>query len=521
MKKQKGKIEQDLQQTLSSNSAPTESSQASGDTTDASFISGSNKNVSAKNAVSKSNTKVRKPVAKADEVKTGKANNKTSGKSIAKPLAKPDKTNATYKTAKVTDVKASKMEAPETVNSVVDGAVSAADKNTADTLIASNAASASRDDSARLADSPAEGRTLSGATEPPASSVTEELIEPVVVETASSETTATSLSSATSTTLPPSDVAADSATGEGESTTSTRFKEKAAAWWQASRPPFYIATLIPLFLGYLAAEQYGGTWHNMIFAFVLLACFCLHLNANLANDLFDHLQGVDAGENIGGSRVIQQGKISPHTLSRVIGVCYALVALLAFIGAFITGHYLILLIVAFAIFSSLFYVAPPVKYGHRALGELFCFLNMGLVMVTGTYYTITGSFSSKVLALSIPVGLMVAGILYFQSLPEIETDKAAGKLTLAGYLGPEKAVFLYKLWWPAIWVLMLMLWFTSVCTWVVCVGILLSLPLHKKAAKLLNDTLQQETPDWLALDAHGKLVRLMYLFCGLSMLFAV
>lgn len=72
----------------------------------------------------------------------------------------------------------------------------------------------------------------------------------------------------------------------------------------------------------------------------------------------------------------------------------------------------------------------PHKYGHRAMGELFVFVNIGTVMVTGTSYTLTGVFSMKALVLSIPVGLMVAGILHFQSLPEIEIDKASGKNTL-------------------------------------------------------------------------------------------
>ena len=45
-------------------------------------------------------------------------------------------------------------------------------------------------------------------------------------------------------------------------------------------------------------------------------------------------------------------------------------------------------------------------------------------------------------------GLMVAGILYYQSLPEIETDLAAGKRTLANILGKAKAELVFKLGGP-------------------------------------------------------------------------
>jgi 1,4-dihydroxy-2-naphthoate octaprenyltransferase len=270
-------------------------------------------------------------------------------------------------------------------------------------------------------------------------------------------------------------------------------------------------------LGFIVAAKDSGVWNWFIFSGVLLACFGLHLNANLANDLFDHMQGVDAGSNIGGSRVIQQGKISPGTLARVIGLTYALVLILAFLGVYFTGCGFIFLIVLFAMFSSFFYVAPPIKYGHRALGEFFVFINMGLVMVTGTYYTLTGGFSMKALALSIPVGLMVAGILYFQSLPEIETDKAAGKNTLANVLGPVKAIFLFKLWWPAVWTLLLMLWITGICSWLVLIGISLSIPAHLRACRMAD----RFVGDWLGLDAHGWLVRFMYLACGLFLIFAI
>ena len=93
----------------------------------------------------------------------------------------------------------------------------------------------------------------------------------------------------------------------------------------------------------------------------------------------------------------------------------------------------------FAVLSAVFYVAPPIRYGCRGYGELFVCLNMGFIMVMGSYAVMANGFSAQSLALALPVGLMVAGILYYQSLPEIETDLAAGKRTLANILGKAKA----------------------------------------------------------------------------------
>lgn len=287
-------------------------------------------------------------------------------------------------------------------------------------------------------------------------------------------------------------------------------KEQAHAWWQASRPSFYIATLVPLLLGYIAAGKDTGIWKPGIFSLVLICSFFLHLSANLANDVFDHLQGVDGGGNIGGSRALQDGKISLRAYAVALSLLFAASLMLGGIGVAYTGLYGIWAIIIFAIFSSFFYVAPPIRYGYRALGEVMVFLNMGVVMTAGTYYTLTGLWSAKALALSVPVGLMVAGILYYQSLPEIETDKAAGKHTLANVLGPRRAALLFFLWWPVIWLLMLMLFFGGIVSWPIMAGIVLSFPLYKKAVSFVRHC----DGDWLSLDAHGHLVRKMYLVCG-------
>jgi 1,4-dihydroxy-2-naphthoate octaprenyltransferase len=290
-----------------------------------------------------------------------------------------------------------------------------------------------------------------------------------------------------------------------------------AAWWQAARPPYYIATLVPLFLGWVQAGRESGQWRPGLFALALLCCFFLHLATNLANDLFDHLQGIDAGGNIGGSRAIQEGKISLAGYVKALVILYGGALLMAAAGVWHTGHTDIWGIVGFAIFASLFYVAPPIRYGHRALGELFVFLSMGVVMTAGTDYTITGIWSPSALALSIPVGLMVAGILYYQSLPEIETDKAVGKHTLANVLGPARAILLFRLWWPIIWLFLLLFWLIGLCNWLALIGIALSIPCYVKVVRLLRNV----NGDWLSLDAHGHLVRKMYLACGLALIFSV
>lgn len=284
------------------------------------------------------------------------------------------------------------------------------------------------------------------------------------------------------------------------------------AWWRASRPPFFIATLMPLTLGLVASVKAAGQYQWGTFTLILLACFMVHTATNIANDLFDHWAGVDSGPSIGGSRVLQEGLLSTKALGLALGFLYLASFVLALVIINRSGQSFLWVLVIFAALSSFFYVAPPFKYGRRGLGEVFVFLNMGLIMTAGTYLALTRSFTPSILCLALPIAFMVAGILYYQSLPEIETDRAAGKHTLAVKLGPVRAVFLFRLWWPGVWLLMLNLWAAGLVSWPVALG-LLSAPLYFKTVRLL-----EAVQDWPALDKHGHLVRKLYFINSLALI---
>ncbi|MTJ91822.1 MAG: prenyltransferase [Desulfovibrio sp.] len=295
------------------------------------------------------------------------------------------------------------------------------------------------------------------------------------------------------------------------------------AWWQACRPPFFITAAIPVTLALALGFRLQGSinaaqWAS--YALLLAGCFMGLTIANLANDLFDHILGVDGGDNIGGSRVIQSGLISPRQLS--IALLLLTPATLAVGGALIMGlapalRPALWSLSLFAVSSAVFYVAPPLRYGHRALGEVFVCLNMGFIMVGASTTLLLGRFEPCSLALALPVGLMVAGVLYYQSLPEIETDLAAGKHTLANRLGKRQAFLVFRLWWPAVWILLLNLWAAGLAGWPVALC-LLGLPFYIIACGRIRAAGQG---DWLPLDAHGHLVRKCYLISGAALILGV
>jgi 1,4-dihydroxy-2-naphthoate octaprenyltransferase len=88
-----------------------------------------------------------------------------------------------------------------------------------------------------------------------------------------------------------------------------------------------------------------------------------------------------------------------------------------------------------AIASAVAYTASPWRLGARGLGDLFVFVFFGVVAVVGTDYVQTGAVRPVALAASIPVGLLAVAILALNNLRDLETDRAAGKRTLAVRLG--------------------------------------------------------------------------------------
>ncbi len=285
-------------------------------------------------------------------------------------------------------------------------------------------------------------------------------------------------------------------------------------WVQASRPPFYIATLIPLTMGFVLAGN-EGIWQPVRFAIVNLGAFLVHLATNVSNDYFDHLQGSDSGSSIGGSRVIQENKISPEVLLSSIVLMYTAAAAIAIYLTSSLNLWGLWWIISFAFLSSLFYVAPPIRYGYRGLGELFVGLNMGPVMVLGSYWVMTGTPNIEAVWISIPAGVMVAFILYYQSLPDMLTDETAGKRTLAVRLGKRGAYNGLIVFGVAIYSLIIAEYFTGRFSMVILLSFI-TLPLFIKILSLAK-----RTSDWVELDQHGIYVRLFYLINGVILILAI
>jgi 1,4-dihydroxy-2-naphthoate octaprenyltransferase len=89
------------------------------------------------------------------------------------------------------------------------------------------------------------------------------------------------------------------------------------------------------------------------------------------------------------------------------------------------------------------YTGGPRPYGYEGLGEVFVFLFFGLVAVTGSYFAQVEQLEWEAFVLAVPVGLLASAILVVNNVRDLETDRRAGKRTLAVRLGRERARALY------------------------------------------------------------------------------
>ena len=223
------------------------------------------------------------------------------------------------------------------------------------------------------------------------------------------------------------------------------FMTKVFTWMVIMRLPFLTATFVPLFAGAAVVNMLGFTVSWGWLGLTILGGSLLHIGTNTANDYYDHTSGTDeANVNYmvpftGGSRSIQMGLISAKGMLKVAIISFALSALVG-IPLIQKAGMPVLWLGLIGFFSGLFYTAPPFRFASRkGLGELLIGLNFGPLLVAGSALVQTGKLLPEAFFAGIPIGLLVAAIVYVNEFPDYHGDKATGKDTLIVVFGPEKA----------------------------------------------------------------------------------
>jgi 1,4-dihydroxy-2-naphthoate octaprenyltransferase len=236
-------------------------------------------------------------------------------------------------------------------------------------------------------------------------------------------------------------VAASSLADDRTLSVTERIGRRLAAWYEVIRPFSFTASTVPVAAaGVLAALNNMFNWP--LFLAALFGSVLLHIGTNITNEIYDVRKGVDTITSPGASHALLKGRVSEREAFVLVGVAFLLAALCG-VYLILERGWPILALGVLGLIAGWGYTAPPLEYKYRALGIPLVFTLMGPLMVIGTYYAVTGTWSLQALALSVPVGLLVAAILHGNEWRDITDDARAGMSTLSVRFGRRAAYYGY------------------------------------------------------------------------------
>jgi len=199
---------------------------------------------------------------------------------------------------------------------------------------------------------------------------------------------------------------------------------------------FLYAGLLPYLLGAAWAYAMAGAFDAAVFWSGLGGIVLAVIGVESFNEYFDAQMGTD--------RVFDPADLPP------MSAWVLWLGIAAFAGALAVGVYLTYRvgwpILAFAMLGGLaaiFYVAPPIRWAYRGLGETVIALSYGPWMVLGSLYLHTRALSWGAFWASLVPGLLIMALAVVNAIPDYHQDRLVGKRNLVVRLGRRRGVWLY------------------------------------------------------------------------------
>jgi len=202
------------------------------------------------------------------------------------------------------------------------------------------------------------------------------------------------------------------------------------------------AAIAPVLVGTAAAVQRSSDLRVGAFVAALVGSVFIQIGTNLANDYSDARRGADTTDRLGPVRVTSSGLVAPRRVLIATWVAFGVAVVAGLYLAALVGPE-ILAVGAASILAGVLYTGGPRPYGYAGLGELFVFAFFGLVAVNGSYYVQVEQLDWLPFGLSIAIGCLATAILVVNNVRDVDTDRRAGKRTLAVRLGRERVRSLY------------------------------------------------------------------------------
>lgn len=200
---------------------------------------------------------------------------------------------------------------------------------------------------------------------------------------------------------------------------------------RALRPFSLIVAIATCGLGVSLAMIEGDTHYTLVIL-VMLTGVLLQISVNLINDYRD----IDSHKFTAEQKLC----IQRNTL---IGRAIMLLAIVLGLYMVSIRGWPLLILGLVGIFGAWGYTGGEINYKSRGLGVLLVFFLMGVLLIGGSYYTVSGNYHLNVFWLSMPFSLLSSLLLLSNELRDYEDDLAAGIQTLSVRLGYQLSVKLY------------------------------------------------------------------------------
>jgi len=211
-----------------------------------------------------------------------------------------------------------------------------------------------------------------------------------------------------------------------------------SSWFRVIRVKFLIASVIAVCLGLAISWSKNQTIDIVNASLTFAGVIALHASVDLLNDYWDFKRRIDTETKrtkfSGGTGVLPEGLLQPAEVYRA-GMAFLI------LGAIIGGYFIffngvtIAIILAFAIISIYFYSTKIVNSG---LGEVFVAIK-GAMIVLGTYFVQTSQIVIEPILGGMILGVLSSMVLFVNSFPDFEADRAGGRKSLVIMLGKKRA----------------------------------------------------------------------------------
>jgi len=209
-------------------------------------------------------------------------------------------------------------------------------------------------------------------------------------------------------------------------------------WITAGRPWSWPASTMPVLFGTsVAVFIYGAPLKPFRFVLAFLAMVILHTAANMLSDVFDFKRGLDRDVTPVSGAVVR-GWLSTGAVTRASILLFAVGSAIGIGLAVVTGWTLF--------YVGLVGVAVGAGYTllkYRALGDLAVFLDFGILGGLGSFVVQTGTFSWIPVLWTVPMSMLVIGILHANNWRDIVTDSERRVKTMASIFGDRGSLIYY------------------------------------------------------------------------------